>query len=653
MIFHCSNKRYVFSVFFLSIHLFTPFANPLSFSFPQFDFGSNKIRYAGDASRSFTTVELNQGAEPRVGRATYSEPLQLWDSTTSSLADFSTHFTFTVDFGDGQGYGQVFGGFAFFLAPVGYPIPPDSYGGNLGLFNKTTNLAVSQNHIVAVEFDTYENVWDPPAPHVGINVNQISSTVSGSWDFRSKSENVVHAWITYNASSNNLSVFWTYDVNPVFVDNSSLFNVIDLRKVLPEQVTIGFSASAANGERFVIRSWEFNSSLDSVEVTIKQKGKKTKKAILITAVVACSFVLMLGVTICCFCLLGVKKRRNQNDGHAKHSNDLNLEKLAFPKRFSYKELVAATNGFEDDRKLGQGGSGQVYEGILQDLGCAVAVKRIFATIKNHEKIFTTEVKIISRLIHKNLVQFIGWCHEEGECLLVYSYMPNGSLDMHLFGPRTTLQWSFRYKIALGLASALHYLHEDAERCVLHRDIKSANVLLDNDFSAKLGDFGFAKLVDPPVRTQTTGVVGTYGYMAPEYAKGGKATKESDMFSFGVVALELACGRRSYQDAGYHEPLFSWVWKLYLAGNLLDVADERLCMNFDKNEIECLLIVGLWCTRPDHEERPKAGQVMKVLQLEAPLPELPQNMHEHLLPQRPQQACYSHGSITDTFEDEGR
>ncbi|KAM1021749.1 hypothetical protein ACFX13_043530 [Malus domestica] len=142
-------------------------------------------------------------------------------------------------------------------------------------------------------------------------------------------------------------------------------------------------------------------------------------------------------------------------------------------------------------------------------------------------------------------------------------------------------------------------------------------------------------------------------MAPEYAKGGKATKESDMFSFGVVALELACGRRTYEDAGYHEPLFSWAWKLYLAGNLLDVADERLCMNFNRNEMECLLVVGLWCTRPDHEERPKAGQVVKVLQLEAPLPELPQNMHEYLLPQRPQQAFSSHGSITDTFEDAGR
>ncbi|KAI5354045.1 hypothetical protein L3X38_006940 [Prunus dulcis] len=206
-------------------------------------------------------------------------------------------------------------------------------------------------------------------------------------------------------------------------------------------------------------------------------------------------------------------------------------------------------------------------------------------------------------------------------------MPNSSLDTHLFGCKTTLQWKFRYKIALGLASALHYLHEDAEQCVLHRDIKSANILLDKDFSTKLGDFGIAKLVDPWSRTQTIGAVGTFGYIAPEYANGGRASKECDMFSIGVVALEIACGRRTYQDGEFHVPLVSWVWQLYLAGNLLYAADERLDKIFDKNEMECLSIVGLWCTHPNSKGRPRAGKVMKVLELEAPLPELPHDMHE--------------------------
>nr|XP_011457609.1 PREDICTED: L-type lectin-domain containing receptor kinase IX.1-like [Fragaria vesca subsp. vesca] len=226
-------------------------------------------------------------------------------------------------------------------------------------------------------------------------------------------------------------------------------------------------------------------------------------------------------------------------------------------------------------------------------------------------------------------------------------MPNSSLDTYLFGPRATLQWEFRYRIALGLASALHYLHEEAERCVLHRDIKSANILLDNDFSTKLDDFGIAKLVDPRLRSQTTGVVGTFGYMAPEYVIEGRASKESDMFSFGVVALEIACGRRTYHDGEFHLPLYRWVWHLYLAGNLLDAADERLGMDFDQNETECLLIVGLWCTHPNNKERPKAGQVIKVLRLEAPLPKLPHIMPAYPTPQ-PQQQDQSGSSQSQLF-----
>lgn len=257
----------------------------------------------------------------------------------------------------------------------------------------------------------------------------------------------------------------------------------------------------------------------------------------------------------------------------------------------------------------------------------VAVKSIFAQYENSEKNFINEVKIISRLVHRNLVRFIGWCHERGEFLLVYDYMPNGSLDMHLFGNKGTLPWDVRYKIALGLTSALHYLHEDAGQCVLHRDIKAANILLDTDFSTKVGDFGVAKLVDPLLRTQKTGVVGTLGYLAPEYLNEGRASKESDMYSFGVVALEIVCGRRTYDDGEFHIPLIRWVWQLYLAGVVLTSADQKLEGKFDEKEMECLLIVGLWCTNPNKGERPKAGEVMKILRFEAPLPELRHNVHD--------------------------
>ncbi|XP_062001424.1 L-type lectin-domain containing receptor kinase IX.1-like [Rosa rugosa] len=614
-------RKATFSLF-IFINFLSLFAHPTSFSIPHFNPDTENILYQGNAKIKSGNVEFNPNLDIfRVGRCTYSKPFHLWDSTTKarSLSNFTTNFTFMMDTNSQNNFTD---GFAFFLAPFGYPIPPNSAGGDLGLFNITNHFETSQNKVVLVEFDSYTNEWDPEGPHVGINVNSISSVVNDRWDFNvTRSRNVISAQVTFDASTYMLTVFWTY--NEATRYDNSLSLKIDLRDVLPEKVAFGFSATTGTyPENLIISTWEFTSDLDSDD-----KSRKGKRAIfLIVAITAVTFfILMLSVALC-WRVTKIKRQENVCSNAAVPSISKHLETLAFPRRFSYQELVAATFGFANDRRLGHGGSGQVYRGVLQDLGCSVAVKRIFADSEHYEKVFINEVKIISRLIHKNLVMFIGWCHEQGECLLVYAYMPNSSLDAHLFGPRTTLQWNFRYRIALGLASALHYLHEDAEQCILHRDIKSANVLLDNDFNTKLGDFGIAKLLDPHLRTRTTGVAGTFGYMAPEYAFQGRASKESDMFSFGVVVLEIACGRRTYQDGEYHVPLFEWVWQSYIAGNLLDVADETLDMEFDPSEMKCLLIVGLWCTHPSNKERPKAGQVMKVLQLEAPLPQLARDRH---------------------------
>ncbi|KAM1330064.1 hypothetical protein PS1_043218 [Malus domestica] len=452
------------SFILIVISFLAPLAHPLSFKITQFDQTTKNISYEGDASRVSRAIQLNEKSSWMVGRATYT--LHLWDSSTGSLADFTTHFTFIVDTGNKSDFSD---GFAFFLGPVGHPIPVNSAGSLLGLFNSTDE---SNKQIVAVEFDTFANeAFDPQKWHVGININSINSVDTASWkNVSSNSGKLGHALITYNATSKNLSVFWTYDENPVFVNNSSLSHQIDLREVLLEKVTIGFSASTGVfPERHLIYSWEFSSSLN---FTSKQNERKRDKRFLIVAVAVSFFVLMFCVAIC---WLVIKKKRVYRTDTP--SVNTNLEGLSFPKRFAYKELAAATNGFANDVKLGQGGSGQVYKGMLKDLGCAVAVKRIFAESEHDEKIFVNEVKILSRLIHRNLVQFIGWCHEQGECLLVYAYMPNGRLDTHLFGHRAVLQWDFRFKIALGLASALHYLHEDVEQCVLHRDIKSANVFV--------------------------------------------------------------------------------------------------------------------------------------------------------------------------------
>ncbi|XP_052204608.1 L-type lectin-domain containing receptor kinase IX.1-like isoform X3 [Diospyros lotus] len=307
--------------------------------------------------------------------------------------------------------------------------------------------------------------------------------------------------------------------------------------------------------------------------------------------------------------------------------DNDFEAGTGPKKFSYNELFLSTDSFSEEHKLGEGGFGGVYRGFLREPNSYVAVKRISKGSKQGIKEYASEVKIISRLRHRNLVQLVGWCHEKKQLLLVYEFMENGSLDSHLFKQKTLLTWPIRYKIAQGLASGLLYLHEEWEQCVVHRDVKSSNVMLDSKFNAKLGDFGLARLVDHDKGSQTTVLAGTLGYMAPECVVTGKACKESDVYSFGIVALEIACGRKSIDHTVPENQvrLVEWVWNLYGRGQLLDAVDPKIGMDFDQQEMETLMIVGLWCAHPDHNCRPSIRQAIQVLNFEAPLPILPATM----------------------------
>ncbi|KAK8328157.1 hypothetical protein V6Z11_A11G232000 [Gossypium hirsutum] len=281
-----------------------------------------------------------------------------------------------------------------------------------------------------------------------------------------------------------------------------------------------------------------------------------------------------------------------------------LERGAGPRRFSYTDLPSATSNFSEQRKLGEGGFGAVYRGYLNDLDVEVAVKRISSGSKQGRKEYVTEVKVISQLRHRNLVQLIGWCHDKNYFMLVYEFMPNGSLDSHLFGRRSPLTWSVRYRISLGLTSALLYLHEEWEQCVVHRDIKSSNVMLDSSFNVKLGDFGLAKLMDHEQGPKTTGLAGTIGYLAPEYISTGRASKESDVYSSGVVLLETATGRKSVDPRRKSDMgLVEWTWGLYGTGELILAVDDKLGKEFDEKEVESLMIVGLWCAHPDYNSRP--------------------------------------------------
>ncbi|XP_047049065.1 L-type lectin-domain containing receptor kinase IX.1-like [Lolium rigidum] len=298
-----------------------------------------------------------------------------------------------------------------------------------------------------------------------------------------------------------------------------------------------------------------------------------------------------------------------------------------PRRFSYDELSAATDNFSDNMALGRGGFGSVYQGFLSDMNREVAVKRVSETSRQGWKEFVAEVSIISRLRHRNLVQLIGWCHGGDELLLVYELMHNASLDTHLYKPDGVLAWPVRYEIVLGVGSALLYLHQDTEQRVVHRDIKPSNIMLDSSFTAKLGDFGLARLINDGRRSYTTGLAGTLGYFDPESMLSGRASVESDVYSFGVLLLEVACGRRPavVHKNGDVVHLVQWVWDLYGGGGIVGAADERLRGELDDREMEYVLVVGLWCAHPDRGMRPSIRQALNVLRFEAPLPSLPARM----------------------------
>ncbi|KAF3439162.1 hypothetical protein FNV43_RR17437 [Rhamnella rubrinervis] len=617
---------------FIFVLFLLPSSYSLKFQISRFNPDQANILCHGDALPSVGLIELINKVDYlcRVGWATYAQSVPLWDSGTGKLADFTTHFSFSIDTQGRPKYGH---GLAFFLAPQGFQIPPNSAGGFLGLFNTTTSDS-SQNQIVLVEFDSFSNPeWDPPIEHVGINSNSIASAVFTPWNVSLHSEDNIDVWIAYNSTTKNLSVHWTYQRTSNSNENTSLSYQIDLKKVLPQWVTIGFSAATGQYvERHTLNSWEFTSSLD-----IKEGGdgkKARRKRLILGLTVSVGGVFIVGAIVAILVLLLFRRKQKKKKRESSETMNLtsindDLERGAGPRRFSYADLASATRNFSDERKLGEGGFGAVYRGYLVDLDVTVAVKKISRGSRQGRKEYITEVKIISSLRHRNLVQLIGWCHDGGEFLLVYEFMPNGSLDSHLFGKRNPLTWAVRYKISLGLASALLYLHEEWEQCVVHRDIKSSNVMLDSNFNVKLGDFGLARLMDHELGPQTTGLAGTFGYLAPEYISTGRASKESDVYSFGVVCLEIATGRKSVDRIDQKNTqmgLVEWIWDLYGNGNLdLGVDGKLEIIEMDKEQVKCLMIVGLWCAHPDRCLRPSIRQAIHVLNFESAYPNLPSSM----------------------------
>ncbi|RDY00158.1 G-type lectin S-receptor-like serine/threonine-protein kinase, partial [Mucuna pruriens] len=284
--------------------------------------------------------------------------------------------------------------------------------------------------------------------------------------------------------------------------------------------------------------------------------------------------------------------------------------------FDFQRISTATNNFHLSNKLGQGGFGPVYKGKLQD-GQEIAVKRLSKTSGQGLEEFMNEIVVISKLQHRNLVRLFGCCVEGDEKMLIYEYMPNKSLDVFIFDPSKIkiLDWTKRCSIIEGIARGLVYLHRDSRLKIIHRDLKTSNILLDEDLNPKISDFGMARIFGGSEdQVNTNRVVGTYGYMSPEYAMQGLFSEKSDVFSFGVLVLEIVCGRRnsSFYDDEHALSLLEFVWIQWREGNMLSLIDPEIYNPSHHNDISRCIHIGLLCVQEHSVDRPTMAAVISML-----------------------------------------
>ncbi|KZV55195.1 hypothetical protein F511_12782 [Dorcoceras hygrometricum] len=367
------------------------------------------------------------------------------------------------------------------------------------------------------------------------------------------------------------------------------------------------------------------------------REKKDNKKIIIVVVVVVVVVGLVMMAICAYFSwkwMAKKKGKKTNIGPRESSTSdtiqsstrdtmdkVNLEELPLIK---FEVLVTATDNFSEANKLGKGGFGPVFKGNLND-GREIAVKRLSKASGQGMQEFMNEVVLISKLQHRNLVRLLACCVENKETMLVYEYMPNKSLDFFLFDPsQDILDWRKRINIIEGIGRGLLYLHRDSRLKIIHRDLKPSNILLDNDWNPKISDFGMARIFGTTQdHVSTVRVVGTYGYMAPEYALEGRFSEKSDVFSFGVLILEIATGKRntSFYNKEGSSNLLGHVWKQWNEDNLAILIDPRISSQSYRPEIMRCIHIGLLCVQELPKDRPSISSVLSFLSSE--IVELPE------------------------------
>ncbi|KAI9122183.1 hypothetical protein K1719_006872 [Acacia pycnantha] len=611
-------------------------ASCLSFNFPSFQPSDEPSLILSENSKLYleaiqVTPDIRGKIADYSGRAFYGKPYRLWSKSKNRTAEFNT--TFVLNIGNQTSPGGE--GLAFILTGD-TTLPENSAGEWLGIVNATTN-GTSRPGILAVEFDTRQNSEeDGPNNHLGININSINSMMRVSLqDLGITLSSGIDVMIRVQYAEDVISVFGSMnrsaDMKTLLVSPP-----LNLSSYLPEEIFLGFSASTSNyTELNCVRAWEFYGT---------QIAGDGPKLLWVWITVPATLVILGGVI---FFLLWQRKRRMEmsEEAYPRIEDQIQHSSMA-PKKFRLGEIRKATGRFSPQNKLGEGGFGTVYKGFLR--GKEVAVKRVSKDSRQGKQEFVAEVTIIGSLHHRNLVKLMGWCYESRELVLVYEFMPNGGLDNYLYDDDeklgcedgSILSWKTRHSAIYGVAQALDYLHNGCEKKVLHRDIKASNILLDSDFTAKLGDFGLARTIQKRDETHhsTKAIAGTPGYMAPETFLTGRATVETDVYAFGVVMLQVVCGMRrgnQYSQADeYNNNIVHWVWELYGKGKLLAAVDSRIVTEIEEENVEVVLVLGLACCHPNPHHRPSMRTVTQVLTGEVAPPEVPKERPAFVWPALP-------------------
>ncbi|XP_059623255.1 cold-responsive protein kinase 1-like [Cornus florida] len=338
-------------------------------------------------------------------------------------------------------------------------------------------------------------------------------------------------------------------------------------------------------------------------------GSSTKKKAIIGGVVGGVGLLLIVAALFSWYYMSSKPKATRR------GDILGATELQGPVTYSFKDLKTATKNFSEENKLGEGGFGDVYKGTLKN-GNVVAVKKLDHVSSRAKADFETEVKLISNVHHRNLIRLLGCSNRGPELLLVYEYMGNGSLDKFLYGEkRGTLSWKQRFDIIFGMARGLAYLHDQFHVCIIHRDIKSSNILLDDNFQAKIADFGLVRLLPADQSHVSTRFVGTLGYTAPEYAIHGQLSEKVDTYSFGIVALEIISGQRSndMKVEAETEYLLEKAWKLHETDMHLKLVDETLdASEYKEEDVKKIMEIALMCTQSPASLRPTMSEIVVLL-----------------------------------------